>query len=323
MYVLNILMLSMLAQQPIGEYLGQELPGEQPKVFAPHWVSTGLHERGVSFSPDGKSCYWDVILGSYTAILMSEQTATGWSKPQVASFSGVVADFEPVISYDGTQLFFVSSQQRPGKEKDPANIWVAGKKDGGWGKPTPLNDLVNGDKLEYFPSLTRDGTLYFGRIDMTTGKAELFRSRLVGESYGPAELLPQFTADAGLAVNACIAADESYILYPDKRQTDGGDADFFIRYRSANDQWGEPKPLNVPFRTWNFAEAARPSPDGAYLFLCYVETDTKGNLWDRPTRFPKSSPVTREALLDYHNGPRNGQLDVYWVSAKILPKPGS
>ena len=36
-----------------GNYLGQNLPGETPEVFAPGIISYGFHEHCLTISPDG------------------------------------------------------------------------------------------------------------------------------------------------------------------------------------------------------------------------------------------------------------------------------
>lgn len=46
-----------------GPYLGQELPGRQPELFAPGIISTGLADLNSVFSPDGKEFYYAVDIG--------------------------------------------------------------------------------------------------------------------------------------------------------------------------------------------------------------------------------------------------------------------
>ena len=41
-----------------GNYLGQELPGMTPRLFAPGIVSTGLSERDMAITPDGDEIYF-------------------------------------------------------------------------------------------------------------------------------------------------------------------------------------------------------------------------------------------------------------------------
>ncbi len=69
--------------------------------------------------------------------------------------------------------------------------------------------------------------------------------------------------------NAFIAPDESYIIVPNGRRSDGfGGTDYYISFRDEDDTWVGPfnlgSEVNSPFgKEWS----AYVSPDGAYLFF--------------------------------------------------------
>ncbi len=44
-----------------GVYFGQTLPAIIPEIFAPGIVSTGMEESTITFTPDGKECYWTLL----------------------------------------------------------------------------------------------------------------------------------------------------------------------------------------------------------------------------------------------------------------------
>ena len=81
-----------------GDYLGQELPGDSAVLFA----------------PDGDEIFFCVSIGGfkYTAILCSKRVNGVWTAPEVVSFSKVATyqNFEPALSADGNQLFFLSTR---------------------------------------------------------------------------------------------------------------------------------------------------------------------------------------------------------------------
>ena len=100
-----------------GPYLGQKLPGTTPEIFAPGIVSTGLYERDLAISPDGKEIYYTVRYRKNHkdkfAIIVVKQKNGIWSEPEVASFSGKYFDMEPYIQPDGKKMFFTSKRPLP------------------------------------------------------------------------------------------------------------------------------------------------------------------------------------------------------------------
>ena len=191
----------------------------------------------------------------------------------------------------------------------------------GWGTPRPLGAEINTDAIEYFPTPTRSGALYFGRVDLGTGAAALLRAPAAGDGFGPPEPVTVPLADPGRGINVCVDPDERFLVFPDARPGARGDSDFFISYRGADGTWLAPRPLNLPFRTLHGAEAVRLTPDGRYLFLSYADQTAGPGIWGRPAPLDHGRRLTRADLLTYQAGPGNGRLDVYWVAADILPKP--
>jgi hypothetical protein len=70
---------------------------------------------------------------------------------------------------------------------------------------------VNTAAAEYFPSVTKEGTLYFTREDPETRESHIWRSRFVESAYvGPEKLGPRVNSTTS-QFNAFIAPDESYL----------------------------------------------------------------------------------------------------------------
>jgi len=93
-----------------GPYLGQKPPVDEPVLFAPGIVSTGVDHCSAGFSPDGKEIYWE--LG--TKIGFSKLENGRWTEPEVVSFcKGDTYQYgNPFISPDGKKMFFTT--MRPG-----------------------------------------------------------------------------------------------------------------------------------------------------------------------------------------------------------------
>ena len=96
-----------------GPYLGQKPPGTVPELFAPGIVSTGLYERDVAVSPDGREIIFGVIWGKVVTIMSSRLESGEWTTPEVVPFA---LDFdyfhlEPCFSPDGKYLFFAAARR--------------------------------------------------------------------------------------------------------------------------------------------------------------------------------------------------------------------
>jgi hypothetical protein len=172
-----------------GPYLGQKPPGMTPEIFAPGIVSTELNTRDMAISPDGKEIYFCVNLGEFTfaTILVTRLRDGAWSEPEVMAHMDDPRcwNIEPCISADGKKFFFMSNRPDPatGESKGDEDIWVMERVGDGWGEPRNLGLPVSSDHLEFFPSLTRDGTLYFARRDKVSGEEAIFRSRFRDGKY--------------------------------------------------------------------------------------------------------------------------------------------
>ena len=76
-------------------------PG-QPEVFAPGVISGPAAEDSAAFTPDGRTVFFDRIRWPNAVILVSHRTATGWSSPGIAPFSGRWLDHDPAMAPDGS-----------------------------------------------------------------------------------------------------------------------------------------------------------------------------------------------------------------------------
>ena len=65
-----------------GPYLGQEPPGDTPKIFAPGIVSTGFNEHIASFTPDGRELYFRMLGAPRGVTLTMKEQGNGWTKPE-------------------------------------------------------------------------------------------------------------------------------------------------------------------------------------------------------------------------------------------------
>ncbi len=278
-----------------GPYFGQTPPGNTPVWFAPDIVSSQRFEHSnVAFSPDGTEAFWsssfylDDSGYTYSRMMTSRIENGHWTKPAMASFSGIRSgDDAPFFSPDGSQLFFVSWRSIDDSgQRDSFRLWTTERTDTGWSEPQVASAELNeiGDRA--YRSMASSGNVYAaGQGNDYRRSSDIFISRF----QDGAHLSP---VNAGGQVNspfdehACVAPDESYMIIKRMGHPDGfGDADLFVSFRDDDDNWTTPlilpQPINSPARDWYPSITL----DGKYLIF---------------------------------NSHRGGGSDYYWVSTDAI-----
>ena len=296
-----------------GPYLGQTPPGAAPVLFAPGLVSTGLPTRDLVLSPDGSEIYFTIMLPGFhrSAVCLTRYENGRWTRPEVASFAGDGRwrTLEPCIAPDGRALFFVSDRpEGDSSQPGPFGIWMAERRGAGWGAPVRLPACINGDGEAFFPSVTRDGTLYFLR---EKGQARtLLNSRREGTAYRSAEPLPAPLNRAPIQANPCVDPDGRFLIVPMWGRPDSlGGADYYISFRRPEGGWTEPQNMGAPVNSTDGQEySASLSPDGRYLFF----------MSGRYSGAPRPPLLDYAELLSQRTRPGNGNPAIWWMEAAFI-----
>lgn len=318
LFVLVILCLTNCTRQsdfPVlsGEYLGQPPPGMEGELFAPDIMSTGLAELNSVFFPKGKEVIYSIHAGrmKWALVMMREENGR-WTKPEIATFSGEYGGVDPFVSFDGTTIYFCSNRPKLGKgePEDDYDIWYVVRTDAGWSEPVNLGPPINSDAHEFYPSLTKDGTMYFqSRREGGIGASDIYRAMLVDGKYAEAELLPESINSPGSEGDAFIAPDESYIIVSTRREEENiGQSDLYLSFRAEDGSWSPLKNMGDKINSEGGENCQILSPCGKYLF--YTSRQYK-NLWS-------VSPLNYETIRKAWAEPQNGYGDIYWVDAKII-----
>lgn len=286
-----------------------------PEIFARGAISTSDNELNAAFTPDGRTLYFTRKAGDgrFAVILESHLLPNGtWAAPEVASFSGRYADYDPFIAPDGSRLFFISNRPVSGVEaKRDYDIWVVERAANGWGAPKNLGVPVNSAGDELYPSTTSEGTLYFsscGRPD-SRGRCDLYRARLRQGRYLDPESLGDSVNTPASETDVFVAPDESYIVYAVYGRNDAeGDGDLYGNFRRG-DTWSATLHLGGGINTVAREYCPIVSPDGKYLYF----TSQRG-FPDAPQR----RALTYRELRDSLASVRNGLGDVYRVPMSVL-----
>jgi hypothetical protein len=304
-----------------GDYLGQTPPGSTPELFAPGVISTGLYERDVAMTPDGDELYFGLISGGYVTIVVTKRENGNWTRPEIAPFcdNPDVFDLEPHITPDGRRIMFLST--RPDEGKPPAqgwvyqDIWVADRTEDGWSEPYNLGPPVCTEAPEYFPSVTRDGTLYFTREVTGEGgkRSVIVRSRMVDGKYQEAEILPEAVNPGDMQYNAFIDPDEKYLIVGISGHEDNiGRGDYYVCFRGEDDAWTGPINMGELINTpGNNVTSPYVSPDGRYFFFA-------SNRRAETTEDAEDQERSYDAIQRMATEPGNGSADIYWIDASYI-----
>lgn len=301
-------------------YLGQQPPGLKASLFAPDIVSTGMGERDIAMSPDGKEIYFGLAFGRYATIMVTRYRNGKWTEPETAPFTSGLQylDYEPALSANGKRVFFLSTRPPKGQSPKPGwghqNIWAADRKpDGSWDEPYDLGNPINTDDGEFYPSLTNDGTLYFTRSG-NDDKSKIYRSRYSNGKYGEPELLPKQINGFGDIFNTTISRDESMLIActTSRDTTRRKEILYYVFYRSPDDTWSEGVPLGEEINRpgGGAAQSVSISADGKYLFFA--------SRLSKPINEGKPKTFKHSELMNHHKSAGNGFSDIYWIDINYL-----
>lgn len=304
-----------LLKNVTGDYLGQPLPDSIPQLFAPGIINTGKFTRDITMTPDGNEIWFSICGHSFnfSTILVCKRMDDGWTKPQVAPFvKGANYKYiEPFISPDGKYLYFASNQAlTPGGQAKDFDIWRCSRINGSWGEAENLGSPVNTSGDEFFPSLTKSGTIYY--TSETKGAEGVILKALSTEfGFAHPDTLPR-TVNCGRArFNAFISPDESFLIQgvfglPDTY----GATDHYIFFRNEDGQWSGAINMGDKVNSAARAEyAATLSPDGKYLFF----------MSDRVQKeIPSSTPMTMELIDELYESGGQGLASVYWMKSDFI-----
>ena len=291
-----------------------EAPLNEPTVFNPGIISAGDYESHPAFTPDGRTLYFlkNSPDFSFWTIVVSHFRNGRWSKPEVAPFSGRYSDADPFITADGSKLYFISNRplDQKGEAKGDLDIWVMEKTNDGWGPPKNMGPVINSDGNEWYPTLSANGTLYFGS-DRANGKGrtDIYRAPLKNGNYEAAENLGAEINTQFNEFEPLIANDESFLIFMAGGRADGlGGFDLYISH-NRNGAWT--KPVNLGNKVNSTGNELSPtiSPDGKYFFWTSTRSLSFKSM---------KEPMTYADLERKLRSPQNGLGDIYQIDLKAL-----
>jgi len=301
----------------VGEYLGQQPPGSEVELFAPGYISTAMSEANSVFSPDGTEFYFAVWPGpGHGVTVFSTHMENGrWTIPEVPKFLRGVSAIDVAMTADGQRFFFCSNRSRTpgGPTENNFDIWYVDRNsDGHWGEPINPGEPLNSDRADYYPTVTRDGTMYFhSSREGGLGGRDIYRAELVDGHYRMPENVGAPINTRGNEGDVLVAPDESFLIFNSHGHDSEEDvSSLWISFRGEDGGWLAPHNMGRYLAGDPTDYCPMLSPDGRYLFFSsnrinpeYVETE-----------------LDYLTLREINRGPGGGFSDVYWVDASIIER---
>jgi len=181
----------------------------------------------------------------------------------------------------------------------PFALFVGHRTLAGWTVPRLIENTYTAEQGSAYPSLARDGTLYFtafAKRGSPPPRKRMVRAEPQGDGYGVAITLTGGINDSDLRLDdPWVDPDERFMLLTGDPQDAPGFRDVYVSRRLPDGGWGPPESL------------------GVYL----------GGTGDHFDRFPSISPDGRLLTWLRTQGPSFGDkpIEYWWVSMDGLGLP--
>lgn len=209
-------------------------------------------------------------------------------------------------------MYFSSNRPVDGNSAKDFDIWRVSRVGSGWGNPENVGPSVNTSADEFYPSITKSGSLYFtAAYEGGVGKEDIYVAIPQGSGFQKPVPLDTAINSRFYEFNAFVAPDERYILFTSYgRKDDSGGGDLYISLRDATGKWQPARNLKeLNSRQLDYCPYV--SPDGKSLFI----TSERHQL---PTSFPDSK-ATYKSVVNRVLSPANGTGNIYWIDfQKVL-----
>jgi hypothetical protein len=245
-----------------GPYLGQELPGTVPKVFAPRIVSLDKYREYTYVAlPGAMGFVFDLFDDGRLkngAVYVTEVKDGKWSEPHLYDvFAGIENVYLPRVSPDGSTWFFTStSLPRPEGAEGQMLLYYIKKSSKGWSRPVYLDQATHA-------SATSGGRVYY-IVEDVRGNRPAYRDP-EKSGYGDLKYVEPAASFGGDLAHLVVAPDESYMLFDSEQRTRFGECRLHISFRKPDGTWTAPMSLGGLIE----AKATMPwiTPDGKYIFF--------------------------------------------------------
>jgi len=288
-------------------------PPDKVTMLSEGSLSTEINERDFALSPDGTEIFYTISTprSTFQTIVFSKRSAKGdWSAPEVASFAGEYSDLEPVLSHDGNILYFSSNRPLSGTAPKDFDIWQVKRTTSGWGKPENAGPVINTEADEFYPSIARNGNLYFtAAYPGGPGREDIYLSEFKNNQYQKTIPLDTLVNSQFYEFNAFVDPNEQFMLFTSYgRKDDSGGGDLYISVKDAGGKWKRAQNVKE-LNSKQLDYCPFVSPDSKALFF----TSERHQL---PISF--SNKATVQKIKEAAQSPLNGSGNIYWISFESI-----
>lgn len=275
-----------------GPYLGQTPPGRKAELFAPGIISTEDNEALIGILHNGSCFIFDRQPIGFTdwdkdPVYICQETDGKWDPPVLTKNLGKPWYLDYPNPSHGLEINY--TWWLPLDENGKVihiDIWRATYKQDQWEEPEKLQYPINTDRLDAWPSLTKEGVLYFhSNREGGLGRSDIYMAVPIGGKYDAVVNLGDKINTPGLEHDPCIAPDGSFLVFSSNRESSLGKDDLYVSFPGKNGAWSDPINLGPGVNSESSENRPFLTEDGKYLFF----TST-----------------------------RNENLDVFWVDSTII-----
>jgi ankyrin repeat protein/Tol biopolymer transport system component len=267
-----------------GKYFNQKTPDTNAEIFALGLVSSefGVHSSP-AFMPDGTEVYWSLMDSRKGGIYYTKIENNKWIIPKIAAFSSGYHCANPVLSPDGSKLFFHSERPVEKNGKPGFGIWYVERSGKAWSSPKQIAASVRDSSPGWQVSLDKDSHIYFS----TRGSSDIYISKYLNGNYSkPENLGPSINTEYN-DNDPFVDKNAEYMVFSSNRPGGSGGFDIYVTFQNENGTWEKARNIGNGVNSKNNEMWPVISPDGRYLFFA---------------------------------SNRNGHVDVYWIETKIIEK---
>lgn len=261
---------SILGAQTNLRYLGQDLPSNIPRIFAPGIISKQARsEFGSIFSTDGSEFFFAVDINGKAEIRYSKLDNGSWAVPITIIGHTAHSFNDPMLSPDEKRLYYISNRPRNGEKTGDYDIWYSERLSDGWSGPINAGNNINSVKNEYYISFASDGTMYYSSNknakDGMDHDYDIYASKEKNGIFQKPYRLGRTINTEAYEADVFIAPDESYIIFCSIRPEGLGNGDLYISYKQENGEWSDAKNLKKPVNSEKHELCPWVTTDGKYF----------------------------------------------------------
>lgn len=261
---------SILEAQTSLRYLGEDLPSNEPKIFASGIISKDdQSEFGSIFSANGSEFFFAVEINGKAEIRYSKLDNGSWTAPKTIIGHTTYSFNDPMLSPDENRLYYISDRPKNGEKTSDYDIWYSQRRSDGWSEPINAGNMINSARNEYYISFASDGTMYYSsNKNAKEGNHrdyDIYASKEKDGIFQESTRLSGSINTDAYEADVFIAPDKSYIIFCSIRPEGLGRGDLYISYKQENGEWSNATGLKKPINTEKHELCPWVTRDGKYF----------------------------------------------------------